>query len=76
MYITKYHYPNYKDLKSKICYQLLHILHFIIEGEGEIGGRRPNRPGGGRNWFQCYLFLGLIGFVTFWLVLMLREAHI
>lgn len=34
--------------------------------------RHLPRPGAGRNCFHCYLCLGLVAFVTFWLVLMLR----
>merc|ERR1712136_181246 len=44
----------------------------IKDRDTEAVRSQPNPHRGGRNWFQCYLCLGLVGFVTFWLVLMLR----
>ena len=50
----------------------LNSLHLFVDRDTEAGRSQPNRPRSRRSWFQCYLGLGLVGFVTFWLVLMLR----
>jgi len=44
----------------------------VKDRDNEVGRRQTNHSGAGRSWFQCYLCLGLIGFVIFWFVLMLR----
>ena len=50
----------------------MNYLHRFVDRDIEAGRSQPNRPRSRRSWFQCYLGLGLVGFVTFWLVLMLR----
>ena len=53
----------------------LHIYNWcfrFLDSDNDPTRSQPSYPGVGRSWFKCYLLLGLIAFVIFWLVLMLR----